>query len=273
MDLSKIFASLENINLAGLTLAKVLSAVLLLVICLIAVKLILKIFDKLIKRVEMERSLYIFIRTFIKIILLFVVVLIVAGFLGIPVTSLIAVLSVFGLAISLAVQNSLSNVAGGIQILTSKPFKAGDYVEAGGIAGTVTEVGIFYTKIDSSDNKLIQVPNSQIAAEKIINYTAEAQRRVDLKFTASYDAPVETVKTAIQGVIGAHPLILFTPKPFVRVSNYGDSAIEYTVRVWCATEDYWTVYFDLMEQVKEAFDQANVEMTYPHVNVHMMKED
>ena len=272
MDLTKFFESLKNINLAGLTLTRVLSAVLLLVVCLVVVKLLLRLLDKVMQRTEIERSLYKFLRTFIKILLLFIVVLIIAGFIGIPVTSLIAVLSVFGLAISLAVQNSLSNVAGGIQLLTSKPFKVGDYVEAGGIAGTVTEVGIFYTKIDSADNKLIQVPNSQIAAEKIINYTAEEQRRVDLKFTASYDAPVETVKSAIQGVIGAHSLVLFTPAPFVRVSNYGDSAIEYTVRVWCATKDYWTVYFDLMEQVKEAFDQAGVEMTYPHVNVHMMKD-
>lgn len=272
MDFSSILSSLEEISLAGLTLSKVISAVILLVICLVAVKLILKIVDKLILRTEIERTLYTFLRTIIKVVLLFVVVVIVAGSLGIPVTSLIALLSVFGLAVSLAVQNSLSNVAGGIQLLTSKPFMVGDYVEAGGISGTVAEIGIFYTKIHSGDNKLIQVPNSQISAEKIVNYTAEPQRRVDLCFTASYDAPVEKVKEAIQNVVGAHPLVMFTPEPFVRVSGYGESAIEYTVRVWCATGDYWTVYFDLMEQVKVAFEQANVEMTYPHINVHMINQ-
>lgn len=259
-----------DFSVAGITVSQVLAAVILLAVCLIVVKLLLKLVDKVLVNAKVERSLHTFVRTAAKILLLFLVVLVVAGSLGINVTSLIAVLSVFGLAVSLAVQNSLSNVAGGIQLLTSKPFKAGDYVEAGGISGTVAEVGIFYTKINSGDNKLIQVPNSQISAEKIINYTAEEQRRVDLTFTTSYDAPVETVKAVIQQVIGAHPLALFTPEPFVRVSAYGDSAIEYTVRVWCATGDYWTVYFDLMEQVKAAFDKAGIEMTYPHLNVHMV---
>ena len=141
-------------------------------------------------------------------------------------------------------------MAGGIQVLGSKPFVVGDFVEAGGVSGTVADVGIFYTKIRTGDNKMIQVPNSQIAGEQIINYTAEKERRVDLKFTASYDAPTETVKKVITEVVNAHSMVQVTPAPFVRVSDYGDSAIEYTVRVWCATEDYWTVYFDLMEQVK-----------------------
>lgn len=261
-----------NFTVAGISVNRILSAIILLAVCLLVVKLLLKFVDGLLERAKVAHSLHTFVRTAAKILLLFLVVLIVAGSLGINVTSLVAVLSVFGLAVSLAVQNSLSNVAGGIQLLTSKPFKEGDYVEAGGISGTVAEVGIFYTKIHSADNKLIQVPNSQISAEKIINYTAEEQRRVDLTFTASYDASVETVKAVIQEVIGAHSLVLFTPEPFVRVSAYGDSSIEYTVRAWCATGDYWTVYFDLMEQVKAAFDKAGVEMTYPHLNVHMINQ-
>lgn len=242
----------------------------LLAVCLILVKILLKVTDKILRRTGIDRSLHIFLRTAVKAVLLFLTVLIVAPSLGIPVTSLVAVLSVAGLAVSLAVQNSLSNVAGGIQLLTAKPFTVGDYVEVGSIAGTVAFVGIFYTRINTGDNKLVQIPNSQIAGEKIINYTAEPERRVDLKFTASYDAPVETVKQAMTQVMGSHPLTLATPEPFVRVSNYGDSSIEYTMRVWCATGDYWTVYFDMMEQVKEAFDKAGVEMTYPHLNVHMV---
>ena len=251
---------------------KLLSAVLVLIICLVVIKILMAVVTRLLEKSKLERSLHTFIRTSLKAILLFVAILIVASALGIDVTSLIAVLSVFGLAVSLAVQNSLSNVAGGIQVLGSKPFVVGDYVEAGGVSGTVSDVGIFYTRIKTNDNKLIQVPNSQIANEKIINYTAEEERRVDLKFTTSYDAPVETVKKAIEEVVGSHALIQVTPAPFVRVSNYGDSAIEYTVRAWCATGDYWTVYFDLLEQVKVAFDKAGVEMTYPHINVHMMEK-
>lgn len=270
MNIIETFSDILNYDLAGLTGGKVLSALVLLAVCLIIVKIMLKIVDRLLQRTEIERSLHTFLRTTVKFVLLFLTVLIVAGSLGIEVTSLIAALSVFGLAVSLALQNSLSNVAGGIQVLASKPFKVGDYVEASGIEGYVSEIGIFYTRIKTGDNKLIQVPNSQIAAEKIINYTAEPERRVDLTFAVSYNTPVETVKAAITEVVGTHRLTMTTPEPSVRVSKYGESSIEYSVRVWCATEDYWTVYYDMLEQVKEAFDKAGVEMTYPHLNVHMV---
>lgn len=272
MNPTEALSVVMDFSLGELTVSKILSALVLLAVCLIVIKILLKIFDRMLLRTRIDRSLHTFLKAIVKVILLFIAVLIVAESLDIPITSLIAILSVVGLAVSLAIQNSLSNVAGGIQLLTSKPFKVGDYVEAGGIAGTVADVGIFYTKINTGDNKLIQVPNSQIAGEQIINYTAEPERRVDLKFTASYDAPVETVKQAITQVMGCHPLTLATPEPFVRVSNYGDSSIEYTMRVWCATGDYWTVYFDMMEQVKAAFDEAGVEMTYPHLNVHMIEQ-
>lgn len=268
--LESVFATL-GITALNFSVNKLLSAVLLLVVCLIVIKLLLKIVDKTMERVNMEKSLRTFVRTAVKLVLLFVMVLVVASSLGIDVTSLIAMLSVFGLAVSLAVQNSLSNVAGGIQLLTSKPFKVGDYVQAGGIEGTVTDIGIFYTRLNTVDNKLVQVPNSQISSEKITNFTAEPERRVDLVFSVSYDAPAETVKKVLETVMGEHSLTLTTPEPFVRVSKYGDSAIEYTMRVWCATEDYWTVYFDMMEQVKAALDKAGVEMTYPHLNVHMVE--
>lgn len=263
------FSSLEDYSVAGFTLGRALSALLLLLVCLLVDKLLLKAIDKTLARTPIARSLHAFLKATAKAILIFLTVLIVAGSLGIPVTSLIAVLSVAGLAVSLAIQNTLSNVAGGIQILASHPFEVGDYIEAGSTSGTVAEIGIIYTKLRSPDNKLIQIPNREIAEEKIVNFSAESNRRVDLKFTTSYDAPAETVKGAIRRVIDAHEKILREPEPFVRVSGYGDSSIEYTVRVWCANGDYWEVYFDLMEQVKSAFDEAGVEMTYPHLNIHM----
>ncbi len=273
MDPTQMFSKVMDLGIAQITVGRVLTALILLVLCLIAVKLLLRGVDKLLQRSKLERSLHTFVRTIAKVGLLFLTLLIVADSLGISVTSLIAVLSVLGLAVSLAVQNCLSNVAGGIQLLTSKPFKVGDYVEAGGIAGTVSDVGIFYTKINTVDNKLIQVPNSHIASEQITNYTAEPRRRVDLVFSASYETPVETVKTAMETVAAAHPLTLDEPDaPFVRLSKLGESSIEYTLRVWCATEDYWTVYFDLLEQVKAAFERSGVEMTYPHLKVHMIPQ-
>ena len=272
-NLQETITQVMAYNVAGYTVSSLLSSLLLLIICLVVAKILLNAFTRALERTGVEKGLHSFLRGMAKAVLLFLTVLIVAASLEIPVTSLIAVLSVAGLAISLAVQNTLSNVAGGIQLLSSKPFTAGDYIDAGGVSGTVAEVGIVYTKILTVDNKAIQVPNSQIAGEKITNYTAEERRRVDLTFTTSYDDPPERVKQAIQKVVGTHPLIFATPEPFVRVSGYGDSAIEYTVRVWCATGDYWTVHFDLLEQVKAAVAQAGVEMTYPHINVHMVKED
>ncbi|MCD8376798.1 MAG: mechanosensitive ion channel family protein [Oscillospiraceae bacterium] len=268
--MGEVISNILNFSIAGFTINKLLSALILVVICLLVVKVLLKGLNRVLERTSMETNLRSIVRTVVKFLLLFLVVLIVMGSLGISITSLVAVLSVVGLAASLAVQNSLSNVAGGIQLMASQPFKLGDYVEAGDTAGTVNSIGLFYTKLLTTDNKLVQIPNSEIANEKITNYTSQENRRVDLKFTTSYDAPADTVKQAVQAVAAAHPLAQPTPEPFVRVSGYGDNAIEYTVRVWCATEDYWNLYFDLMEQVKAAFDQAGVEMTYPHLNVHMV---
>ena len=121
------------------------------------------------------------------------------------------------------------------------------------------------------DNKLVQLPNSSIVAQNIINYSSEERRRVELKVTASYDAPTEQVKAVLARLVEEHPLTMSEPEPLIHVNSYGDSAIEYIVRIWCKNEDYWTIYFDLMDRIKPAFDQAGIEMTYPHLNVHMME--
>ncbi len=248
------------------------TAVLLLVVCIVAMRVITKVTDRLIDRLNVERSLHTFLRSMIRIVLWFLTILIVAGSLGIDATSLIAILSVAGLAVSLAIQGTLSNLAGGIMLLTSKPFKVGEFIEAGGVSGTVMDVGLVYTRISTADNKIIFVPNSDISGAKIINYSTEGRRRVDIAVSASYDAPVDKVKESIHKVIGEHPKTLYTPEPQVRVNAYGDSSIEYTVRVWCDTKDYWDVYYDLLEQIKKAFDQDGIEMTYKHLNVHIMGE-
>ncbi|MPM79946.1 Small-conductance mechanosensitive channel [bioreactor metagenome] len=246
------------------------TAVLLLVVCVVAMRVIMKVADRLIDRLNVEKSLHTFLRSMIRIVLWFLTILIVAGSLGIDATSLIAILSVAGLAVSLAIQGTLSNLAGGIMLLTSKPFKVGEFIEAGGVSGTVMDIGLVYTRISTADNKIIFVPNSDISGAKIINYSTEGRRRVDLPVSASYDAPVDKVKQSILKVIGAHPKTLYTPEPQVRVNAYGDSSIEYTVRVWCDTKDYWEVYYDLLEQIKKAVDQDGIEMTYNHLNVHIL---
>ena len=263
----------ENLwdSIKEITASKVFSAVIATVVSLIVIRVLLMVLDRALNRSKLDSPLRKLLRNLIQGGLWMVATIIVLGCLGIEVTSLVAVLSVIGLAFSLALQNFLSNLAGGMQLLASHPFKPGDFVEAGGCSGTVTEVGMFYTKLTSPDNKLIQIPNSTIMSANVINYSAEATRRVEVKVSASYDAPTEQVITLLKGLVEHHPLALEDPEPQVHVDNYGDNAIGYVARVWCANGDYWTVYFDLMDGLKLAFDAAGVEMTYPHVNVHMVE--
>ena len=269
-DPTQAVEDILKVGIAGFTVEKLLTAVVAAAVCLIVIKLLLGLLDRTAARTHMEPQIRRTVRGLVKAMLIFVTVIVVMGCLNIPVTSLVALLSVAGLAFSLALQGFLANMAGGLQIVASKPFRLGDYIEAGGCAGTVAEIGLFYTKLNTVDNKLIQLPNSTIISGNIINYSAEDKRRVELKVTASYDAPPEQVKAVLAELVGEHPLTLPTPEPLIRVSAYQDSAIEYIIRVWCATGDYWTVYYDLMDGLKPAFDRAGIEMTYPHLNVHMM---
>ena len=269
MELITALGKVLGFELGGFSLGRLLSAALLALVCLLAVKLLLKAVDRVLARSHVDATLLGMLRSTVKALLLFLSLLMVMGCLGIPVTSLVAVLSVAGLAISLSIQNFLNNVAGGFQLLLSHPFKAGDYVSAGGCEGTVQEIGLFYTKILTADNKLVQLPNSTVVSANITNYTHEPCRRVELKVTASYDAPVDQVKESLLSSAGRISGILDDPAPMARVSAYQDSAIEYVLRVWCETPLYWDVYFDLMEEVKRGFDSQGIEMTYPHVNVHL----
>ena len=197
-------------------------------------------------------------------------ILVVLGSVGVEMTSIIALLSVAGLAVSLALQNTLSNLASGIVIMVSKPFVVGDYVEIDNAGGTVSTVGLVYSMLVTPENKEIYIP-SQVSAAKVINYTHLGRRRMELLFSASYDAPTETVKTALREVVEQFPQILSDPAPAIWLNAYKDSCIEYVVRVWTTTEDYWNVYYPLLEAVRPAFERHGIEMTYNHLNVHLLK--
>ena len=257
-----------TLNISVTMIIKVLFTVL---ICLVAVKIISGIIARVLEKSHLESTLSSFINSMLRVVIYFVAVLIVLSTLGVDVTSLVALLSVAGLAVSLALQNTLANLAGGIQLLITKPFAAGNFVEAGANSGTVHHIGLAYTVLVTLDNKVVHVPNSDIAAARIINYNGRETRRVELKVTASYDAPIQTVKDTILKLVQGDRRIHGEPEPFLRVSNYGNSSIEYTLRVWCAAGDYWDVYFDLMDGMKPAFDAAGIEMTYDHLNVHVVK--
>lgn len=245
----------------------------LLVVSVVVIRIIVGIADRTMEQAQLERGVRTFLRSGLQVVLWMVAICALLGYLGVPMTSLVALLSVLGLAVSLAIQNTLSNLAGGIVLLTAHPFSAGDFVEAGGVSGTVREVGLVYTMLDTTDNKVIYIPNGEISAKTITNYNGNNKRRVELKFAVSYEDTPDKVKACIAQVVGEHPLTFSTPEPLIRVNGYGSSSVEYILRVWCATEDYWTVYFDLLEQVKSAFDTAGIEMTYDHLNVHIMQQE
>lgn len=271
MDVDETLSDLGvKVNLGALTLEKVMHVILLALIGVVVIRVILKLLDGMLARSKSLKSLSRYIHSVAKIAMAFILVLMVAEDVGIHTTSLVAMLSVAGLAVSLALQNTLSNVAGGIMLLVTNPFQVGDYVEADGVSGTVHAIDLSYTAILTIDGKEIFVPNSQLSGTKIVNYTVLGRRRVDLNFTASYDAPTATVKQAIGEVLEDIPQIITDPAPEIHLSDYQASSIQYVVRAWTAAADYWTVYYAIQEGVREAFDRHGVEMTYDHLNVHIL---
>jgi small conductance mechanosensitive channel len=197
--------------------------------------------------------------------------LIVATKLGIDVTSIVALASVLTLALSLALQNMVSNVIGGFIILSTTPFHSGDYVEIAGQGGTVQTIDITYTKLTTADNKTISIPNSAVVSSQIVNYSTSGTRRVDINVSASYDAPIAAVKAALLQAAKLDTVLMTPAEPFAAVVSYGDSAINYTLRVWVPAAEYWNAFFTINENIKAEFDKAGVEMTYPHLNVHVDK--
>ena len=274
MNLQDILSGLTsglNVSL-NLSLGSVIRVAFLFLAGVILVRVLTRLVGRMLERSKALASLRVYILSVFRIGLWFLLVLMMAESVGIPTASIIALLSVAGLAVSLALQNTLSNVAGGITLLVTKPFQVGDYVEADGVNGTVKAVDLSYTTLPTIDNKEIFIPNSQLSSVKIVNYTASGRRRVDLNFSASYDAPTQTVKTAIREVVDAIPQIIRDPEPVIWLSAYESSSIKYVVRAWTTTEDYWDVYYTLQEGVRESFARHGVEMTYDHLNVHLMKE-
>ena len=219
---------------------------------------------------RLDTNLRSFLQSSVSIGMCVVLVIVVCSILGIDTASLITVLASCGVAIGLAMQGALSNVAGGLMIMLLHPFHVNDYVDVAGTSGTVVGIGVFSTTLHTVDNKKIIVPNGSITSATIVNYTTNGRRRVDMTFSAGYDVPVDRVKSVIAEVVNAHPLVLREPDPpFIRLSEQGDSALTYTVRVWTKTADYWTVHFDLLEQMTVAFREKGITIPYPQMDVHV----
>lgn len=255
-------------NFSQYALRAILPTVVLLVIGVLVIRIIMSIVKRTLKNSKLEKAAHSLIKTVIRAVLYGLLALMAASRLGIDVTSIVALASVLTLAISLSVQNALTNLMGGFTLLYTRPFSSGDFVEIAGQSGTVQEIGLAYTQLATPDNKTVYIPNSAVTTAEIVNYTVLGTRRVDIAVSASYDAPVQLVLDTLRQA-GIVPTALEDQAPVAAVDSYGDSAINYILRVWCKSADYFTTRCAVMENIKEQFDRKGVEMTYPHLNVHI----
>lgn len=268
MDVSTLISD-SGVTVGKLTLATAIEAAVILVADIVLIRVILTLTDRGFDRSEKLAPLKKHIHPIIKTALIIILALVVLDSLGVKVTSFIALLSVAGLAVSLALQNTLANIAGGIMILTTQPYSLGDYVSIGGTEGTVDLIRLSTTKLVTVDNKQITIPNSTVASATVTNFNRLGRRRIDLTFTASYDAPTEDVYAALRDAMGRFSQV---SQPEVHLSEYGASSISYLARMWVGSADYWTVYWGVLEAARETFAAHNVEMSYDHLNVHMAKQ-
>ena len=250
--------------------SRILFAVVIAVIGILAIRVLMKIVDTALRKSKLEKAAHSLIKTLIRTVLYILLVLTLASSLGIDITGIVALASVATLAVSLALQNMLANVIGGFTLLYTHPFSSGDYVEIAGQSGTVQEVGIAYTRLTTPDNKLVSIPNSAVVAAEIVNYTVTGTRRVEVNVTAAYSADPDVVVAALLEA-AQDERVLADPAPFAALTAYGESAISYTVRVWVKTEDFWDVYHKINRGIMDVFREKGIEMTYPHLNVHLDK--
>lgn len=264
----EFFKGLGNSILAAIP--TIILAVIILIVGIILTKLVIKLLSKGLSKTKLELTVTKFTVQMSKIVLYTLLVTIVLNILGIPATSIITVIGTAGVAIGLALQNSLSNVAGGFLLMITKPFKIGDYIITNGVEGTVSQISILHTRLDSVSNQAIFVPNGLAINATIINNSGNDTRRVDLEFSISYNDDFTTAQGIILGIIENHPLVLQNIAPTVRMSKHGDSAIVIAAKAWCNTADYWDLYFDLNEQVRAAFIENGIEIPYNQLDVHVI---
>lgn len=248
-------------------------AIAVLVIGLIVIKGITRWMERKIVKSRMDDNLKPFITTCINASLKVLLALSIIKILGVDTTSFVAVIAAAGFAVGLAFQGTLSNFAGGVLLLTLRPFRVGDYIEGAGYSGTVKAVQILYTELNTPDNKAVFIPNGILSNEAITNYSAKDTRRVDLKFRAKYDNDSAHVISVLENIVRNHPSVLTEPEPFIRLTEHDIHAAIYTVRAWVEKDDYWTVYFDLMESVKKGFNEAQIAIPYQQMDVHVVQEN
>lgn len=248
-------------------------AIIIYVVGRMVVGVIVSMFGKLMARSKYDDMLIDFLESILRAVLMLFVIVASLNELGVDTTSLVAILGAAGLAIGLSLQDSLKNFAAGVMLLVFKPFKAGDFVEAAGTAGVIKKVGIFTTSMTTPDNKEIIVPNGGIYGGNIVNYAAKETRRVDMVVGISYDSDLLKAKSILEEMVKADERILQDPAPVVAVSELADSSVNFVVRPWVATADFWAVKWAFTEQVKLRFDAEGIVIPFPQMDVHLHKED
>lgn len=266
-------SELLSLSLGGYSLSRILSALVTLLICLGVVRLALRLLGRLLSRMEkLGERLQKLILTGVKAVLYLLAAIITAEALGVNTTSLTAIMSVLTLGITLAAEDILGNVAGGLVILSSRPFSIGDVIEVGDTIGTVREVSLNHTKLETYDGQIVLQPNRALSSAKIVNYTVFGRRRIACNVRAPYETPTGAVKEACMEAMRAVPGVLNDPAPAVYLLSFGTSAVEYGLRCWTKTDDYWDACYALNEALRAAFARHGIAMPYDHLNVHLTTE-
>jgi small conductance mechanosensitive channel len=269
--MEQIFLKLQEwIALYGL---KVIAAAVILIVGLIAAKGIRAIIRRMLQRGHVDETLVSFVSSLCYFGIMAFVIIAALGQLGVQTASFVAIVGAAGLAIGLALQGSLGNFAAGVLMIIFKPFKVGDYIEGGGVDGLVEEIGIFTTELKSLDNKKIIVPNAKMTGGNIVNYTAKDIRRVDLVAGVSYKDDLDKVKKVLEGILAADGRILKDPAPTIGVLALAESSVNFAVRPWVKTSDYWDVFFAIQENIKKQFDAEGIRIPFPQQDVHLHKVD
>ncbi len=261
----KDFLALYGLKIAG--------AIAILIIGMWVARLITKGIIKVFNKKELDPTLSKFLGSIIKTLLYLVVVIAALNQAEIETNSLVAIIGAAGLAIGLALQGSLGNFASGVMLIIFRPFKVGDFVEAAGVMGSVDEIGIFTTTLTTPDNKVIYVPNGGITGGNITNFSAKDTRRVDMVFGIGYSDDIDKARSVIKDILDSDPRVLKDPAPQISVAELADSSVNFTVRPWVNSADYWGVYFDTHEAVKKKFDEMGISIPFPQTDVHLFQNN
>jgi small conductance mechanosensitive channel len=248
---------------------KLLLAILTLIIGFWIIKRVVKVLTKSMEKRDFDNSLKPFIKSLVSVLLKIVLLISVAGMIGIEMTSFVAILGAAGLAVGLALSGTLQNFAGGVMILAFKPFKVGDFIDAQGYMGTVSEIQIFNTILKTPDNKTIIIPNGGLSTSSMTNFSTEPKRRVDWTFGVGYGDDAEKTKAVLRKLIDEDSRILQDPEPFIALSELADSSVNFVVRAWVNAADYWAVFFDMNDKVYKTFDKEGLNIPYPQMDVHV----